>query len=395
MSIFLLSLKNILYRPLQSVLSLLILSLGVGLISTVLQIEKQVEQQLQGNLKGIDMVVGAKGSPLQLILSAVLQLDNPTGNIPLTEANRITNHPLVKYTVPLSYGDNYKGYRVLGTDTAYLSLYGGRLAQGAIWRNDMEVVLGADIARNLGLKVGDHFHTMHGLSEDGHHHDEEAYTIVGVLQPTGTVLDRLLLCSTASVWAVHQKEGQEVKSIENQSITALLVKFKSPAGMIMLPRLINEKTSMQAAVPSYQINRLLGLMGIGIEALELLAVIIMLVSGISVFISLYNALKERVYELALMRTYGASQWQLSILLLSEGLALIVAGFVLGIAFSRISLWLFTVCSSSQYASSLSVEGLLWPELWLLAFTLVLGVLSAALPAIKAMRIDISSALQKS
>ena len=427
MNLLSLSLRNILHRPLQSLLSLLLLALGVGLISSVLSVQQQVEGQLEKNLKGIDMVVGAKGSPLQLILSAVLQIDNPTGNIPLSEANRIRRHPLVKYSIPLSYGDSYQGYRIVGTDTSYISLHGAALYEGELWDEGMEVVAGAEAARSLELSIGDTFLSTHGLGDSGPAHDHQAFTIVGILDWSGSVADRLLLTSTQSVWDIHAKpppeehsdkghdheerghEGHEHEEHdhkeheehahgeehreEGREITALLVKFKSPAGAIMLPRAINENTPMQAAVPSYQVNRLLDLLGVGVDALGALALLIMLVSGISVFISLYNALKERLYELALMRTYGASPRQLFRLLLFEGLLLSGLGFILGILLSRLGLLLLSVFAGNAHTLSDSLWT--WPlhESLLLIATLGIGLLAALLPALKAVRVDISEALR--
>jgi len=124
--------------------------MGVGIISLLLLMNKQVDEQFKKNIKGIDMVVGAKGSPLQLILSAVYHIDNPTGNIKKAEADRLAKHPLVKKSIPMAYGDNLKGYRILGTDTSYVSHYKGVVAQGRLWSQTMEATVGA-VAAELSL----------------------------------------------------------------------------------------------------------------------------------------------------------------------------------------------------------------------------------------------------
>lgn len=402
MNITRLSLKNIASRPLTTGLSLLLLTLGVGLISLVLQVNKHVEGQLLNNVRGIDMVVGAKGSPLQLILSSVLHVDAPTGNIPLKSTKRFDRNPLVKSTIPLSYGDSYKGHRIVGTTKAYPELYSATVSNGKLWANTMEVTIGASAAAVLNLGIGDTFSGNHGLDAHGEEHAAQPYTVVGVFEPTGTVLDQLLVTNLESVWDVHShaahghnehdNEGQAHAEPERE-ITALLVSFKSPMGLLTIPRSINSDTKMQAALPAYEINRLFGLLGVGIDTLNALALIIMLVSGISVFISLYNALRDRIQEMALMRTYGASRGQLFWLVLLEGIVLSVVGFVLGIVASRLAMVAIGNLAASEYRYQLDGLGPVAEEGWLLLVTLLIGAGAALLPAIKAVRVDISSTLK--
>ncbi len=411
MNLLQLTLKNILHRPWQAVLSILLLALGVGLMSVVWQVQEQAGARLQKSIQGIDMVLGAKGSPLQLILSAVLHIDNPTGNIQLSEAERIQKHPLVQWSIPLSYGDSYRGYRVVGTDTSYLGLYGARIERGGLWTHTMEVVLGSEVAKALTFNIGDEFASTHGLSESGHAHEEQLYKVVGILSPSHSVIDQLILCSTASIWAVHQKEpieeerheehehgdhehehtDEDAHQEEPKEITALLVKFKSPAGAIMLPRAINENTSMQAAVPSYQVERLIGLMGIGIKAVQVLAGLILIVSGISVFIGLYNTLRERKYELALLRCYGASPLLLFRLIVQEGLTLSLMGGLIGLLLSRVGLWAF-----SQIERSANLEFALLSsfDILIIVATIAIGFLASLIPAIQALKVDIGATLQE-
>ncbi|MDP6908496.1 MAG: ABC transporter permease, partial [Flavobacteriales bacterium] len=336
---------NLRSNSLSTALSVILLSIGVGMVSFIVVISGQLNDRFNRDIRGIDMVVGAKGSPLQLILSAVYQIDNPTGNIPMKEVARIQHHPLVKHTIPLAYGDSYNGYRIVGTDTLYLSHFKAELAEGNHWKTDMEVVLGSDVAQKLGLGVGQHFHGTHGLEQEGETHDEMEYQVVGILSQTGSVADRLILTSVSSVWNIHDHNEEEDehdhhhehKTEQPKEITALLVKFKSPMGMMQLPRFINQKTSMQAALPSIEVNRLYNLMGIGFTTLQIIGWIIMVIAAVSVFISLLNSLKERKYELALMRSLGASPSKLFTLILQESLLLCLAGYAAGIVIGRIGM----------------------------------------------------------
>lgn len=170
MSIFKLSLKNIFNRPMSSILSIMLLSLGVSMISLLILINTVLKEQMDNNLKGIDMVVGAKGSPLQLILSSVYHVDSPTGNIPLKEAKAIEKNKMVGYSVPLLYGDNYSEYRIVGTNSKFFELYDLNIKSGNFFSKDFEVVVGSKVAEKLNLNLGDEFISSHGLRETGEAH---------------------------------------------------------------------------------------------------------------------------------------------------------------------------------------------------------------------------------
>lgn len=375
-------LRNLFQHPLSTLLSLLLLTCGTGIISMLLVTRHQLATKMDRDLQDIDLVVGAKGSPLQLVLSAVYQLDAPTGNILLKDANRIAALPLVKEAIPLAYGDSYRSYRIVGTDSNYLAKYNCVFSAGHIFNTDMEAVIGSEVAAHTGLKTGDTFVGMHGLSDNGHAHTEYKYRVTGILMENNTVVDKLVLTNVASVWKIHD-DGDEEKEI-----TALLIKYRSPQAMISLPRMINETTPMQAAIPQLEIKRLFSLMGVGIKTLQAIAFAIVLLSGLSVFIALYTRLKERKYELALARAMGSSRLLISWLLLCEGLIMVISGFILGIMLSRIGL-LFL----SKYSRIGVFRISLLPEEWhLLLVTLLLGILAAALPAIQAFRLNISKTL---
>ncbi|UXP30782.1 ABC transporter permease [Reichenbachiella agarivorans] len=412
MNIFKLSYRNMISRPLSTTLCLVLLTLGVGMISLLLQVNHHIEQQMGNNVRGIDMVVGAKGSPLQLILSAVYHIDAPTGNISMKEAEKLKRNRLVAAGIPLSYGDSYKGYRIVGTSFDYPKLYEGSLASGRLWQKPNEVTIGAMVAKNLGLKLGDAFVGSHGLAEGGEVHDEQRYEVVGILNYSNAVLDQLILTATESVWEVHhhedevdhtaksaenrepetQEENHSEEHIDEREITAMLIQFRNPMGIVQLPRMINQNTNMQAAVPAYEISRLFSLMGVGIDMLSTIALVIMAVSGLSIFISLYSALKDREYEMALLRAYGSTRWQLVWLVLQEGLLLTLSGFVLGIISSRIGLWFISVLMEADFHYSFS--GWIWlKEEWgLLLTVLIIGLLSSLLPAIRVFHINISRTL---
>ena len=392
---------NLKEHSLSTILSVMLLGIGVGMVSFIVTVSEQLNDRFNRDIRGIDMVVGAKGSPLQLILSAVYQIDNPTGNIPIAEVNKLKRHPLIKYSIPLSYGDSYRGFRIVGTDSIYLTHYKATFSDGNIWKHSMDVVLGSSVAEKLNLKMGSHFHGNHGFDTEGHAHEESHYNVVGILNPTGTVADRLILTSTESVWDIHNHDDAEHthesehshEEEETGEITALLVKFKSPMGIMQIPRMVNQKTSMQAALPAIEINRLYSLMGVGFTTLQIIGMVIMCIAALSVFISLLNSLKERKYELALMRSLGASPFKLFGLIVQESLLICLAGYALGIILGRIGIMLLSYFGEDQFQFSVSQTGAAAVEIWLLPLTLSIGLIAALIPAVRAYRSDISSILR--
>ena len=387
MTIFKLGWRNLVSSPLNTTLSLLLMSLGVGIISLLILLNNEMKQQVKNNLKEIDMVVGAKGSPLQLILSSVYHIDNPTGNIPLSSINKLKKNRMVDLVIPLSYGDSYEGFRIVGTTYDYFDLYNAEIKEGRRWEGGFEVVVGSEIARINNLKIGDNFYGSHGLLKGGHIHRNYAYTVVGILNFSGTVIDKLILTDYQSVWNVHNKDDDS-----EMEITAALFKFKNPSALIKLPRQVNETTNLQAAVPVFEMNRLINLLGIGFNSIQFIAVVIMIVSGLSIFISLYNSLKRRRYELALMRVHGASRWQLVKLIQFEALFLSLLGAFFGLLLSRLSIYIISSLVSENNTINNFPLTLVFEEFWLLPSALFIGIFAALIPTLQAYRTNIPKLL---
>ena len=341
MNIVKLSYKNIIAKPLQTFLTVLILSLSIGLLLGVKQLNKVFESQLQQSLNGVDMVVGAKGSPLQLVLSTVLHIDNPTGNFPYNEAKKIAENKYIGSAIPIAIGDNYKGYKIVGTSIDYVDLNKTSIEAGAMFNKTYEVVIGNAVSENLNLNIGDTFYSGHGMIENAvESHDDYPLKVVGILKPTQNVIDRLILTNLESIWHLHEHEDEndnQDHTHDNEDITALLIKFKNKRGLLFLPRNINENTPFQAALPKYQLDKLFKFTAIGTKAITWIALSILFVSGISMFVSLYRMVKERAKELALIRTYGANRNTLILLVFSEGLLVGVFSFFLGVLLATFSL----------------------------------------------------------
>ena len=400
MNIFKLSIKNIISKPLSSLLSLALLVFGIGIISLLLQLNSLIKTQMDNNLKGIDMVIGAKGSPLQLILSAVYHIDSPTGNISVEDAKKIKNNRMVGSSIDLLYGDNYKGYRIVGTDDEFLDLYDAKIKDGRKWEDPFEVVVGSKIHSKFGLKLDDELMSSHGLRETGEAHEDQLFKVVGLLEPSNSVIDQLIVTSPESIWdlhAEHDHSGEEHDDEhdhehDDEEITAMLIKFQNPMNIIQFPRQINEETNLQAAVPSYEISRLFKLFGFGIETLTYLAYLIIIVSAFSLFINLFNSMRDRKYEMALIRTLGSSRRQLSFMIIFESLILTTVGFLLGLLVSRLGVMFVSSLMEESLNYNLNSFGILNEELWLLILSIFIGLISSIIPALQVYNLNISEVL---
>ena len=378
-------------------LSLLLLALGTGLISILLLVTTQIEDKFDKNQAGVDLIIGAKGSPLQLVLSSMYHIDNPTGNINLGEFQEFMSNPMarryIKQVIPVSSGDSHAGHRIVGTTHAYPKLYKGELAQGKLWEKKFEVTIGSVVAKRLNMKVGDTFYSAHGVGGEGDMHEDNPLTVVGVLKPTGSVIDQLLLTGTETVWGVHESEGEPVDS-SNREVTSMLVFCRNKFGVLTIPNLINKQTKMMAASPAMETARLYDLTGNAIDVLQILAVIIVIVSGLSIFISLFSSLKERQYELALMRVMGATPLRLFFLVILEGIILSILGYLIGIGLSHFAMFMLEGSLEESYQYDFSSTLFLTEEWYLLAGAVALGFIAALIPAVRASKTDISTTLTR-
>jgi putative ABC transport system permease protein len=385
-------------RPLATGLNVLLLALGVATIAVLLLFSRQVERNLAAGAEGIDFVVGAKGSPLQLILSSVYHLDAPTGNIPLAEADSLARHPAVAAAIPLALGDSFHGFRIVGTDSSYVAHYGGRLAAGRLWERENEVVLGARVAAAEGLGVGDAVVSEHGVAEGAAAHGGPL-RVVGVLEPGAAVLDGLLLTAVETVWAVHGLSPEDRAHLPPgfepppPQLTALLIRASSPAAVAIFPRWVNAETNLLAAVPAVETQRLLRLLGVGFATLRLFGGVLLAAAALGVFIALTNAMRERRYDLAVMRSLGASRTKLLALVLLEGLLLAGLGLLVGLALGHGAVEVLGRRAGGD-GTAVVLTGLTWaPAEWgLVALILGVGLAAALLPGLLAYRTDVARTL---
>jgi putative ABC transport system permease protein len=383
-------------NPLTAALNLLLLTLGLAAVTFVLRASAQVEAGLKRDLAGIDLVVGAKGSPMQIMLAGVFHLDAPTGNIPLATLDLLKRQPLVAQVVPLSLGDSLRGFRIAGTTPDYLGLYGARLERGVLWTRPMQAVLGAEVARATGLQPGDRFAGSHGLAEGGGAHGEQPFEVVGVLAESGSVLDRLVLTDLASVWEVHEEhhageahDGHDDK----REITLALVRYRSPLAAVSLPRWINAQEGLQAAAPALETARLMRLVGAGTEVLRGFGVVLLVAAGLSVWVALLHAVRARQGDLAMLRMLGAPASRVAALVALEALLLASLATLLGLAAGHGLVALLEGLLAQRQSLRLGPLGFSEAE-WLVPLLAGgLALVAAAWPAWRAYRLDVTTLLQ--
>ncbi len=421
MNIFRLSVANLKFRALGSSFNILILAIGIATIITLLHLGQQLEQRFSRDLQGIDLVVGAKGSPLQLILSSVFHLDIPNGNIPLEEAKQLEANPLIKTAIPLALGDNYRGFRIVGTTPDYAKHYNGQLAEGNYWTKEMQVVLGSEVAGSSGLRLGQSFVGSHGLVSGGEEHADLPYLVVGLLKPTGTVLDRLALTTVASVWHIHEHQHHDIDGEDTEEahhladvgelsdkpadhdekdhaadreLTALLISYRTPLAAVSLPRLVNKTSSMHAASPAFEMARLFKILGVGTDMISMFGTLLMGIAALGFFITLFNAINDRRYDIALMRSLGATRNKIFTFVVCEGLILGMCGTLVGILLGHAlaygaQRWI-------EVSRHLNLNPVLFHpyELYVVAAAVTLSLLAALIPALLTYRINPAAVLAK-
>lgn len=412
MNLIKLSVKNALAKPLSSLLSIILFAFGVAVIISIILTSSVLKEEISKNAKGIDLVVGAKGSPLQIILSSIFHVDFPTGNITLKDANDLSKNRFISSAIPMSLGDSYKGYRIVGTTSDYLDLYNGVVKEGKLFDADMEAVVGAKVAEILQIEIGQKLESSHGLSEGGGAHEETPFEVVGVLEPSGNVIDQLIFVSVPSVWKVHESHEEDdhghqhsdtsfllpkmnfnvtEAQLEHESITSMLVQYRSPMAAVQLPRIVNKTSNLQAASPAYETARLFSIIGVGVEVVNILGLVIVIISASSIFIALLNSLKERKYELAIMRSLGASRIKIFLLILLEGFFLTICGLFAGFLLAHGG---FVLLINALPELSISKTFFDQQEIVIIASGVIIGLVASLVPSIMAYRSDISETLAK-
>jgi putative ABC transport system permease protein len=401
--------RYLLRRPWVTALTLLSLALGSALPCVILQLRARSEASLLRDGEGVDLVVGGKGSPLQLVLSAVHHLDLPTGNIPLSLYETLRNDRRIAAAVPLSLGDNVRGFRIVGTD-ASMRAWRPRGFEGAEWlrlrggvwfNSPFDAVAGAEAARVLDLAVGDSFVGAHGLvAAPGTEHRDFPYRVTGILEPTGGAMDRLILTPLESVWDVHAAEekhhGYAASEARPPEVTALWLKLRSPGLRVWIREEINRKTEAMAASPVEELLRLYQRVLRPLErGLLWMAAAVAVTSTLAILATLLQAAERRRRDWALLRVLGAHPREVFLIVWMEAVWIALLGVFAGFLLAHGGLALaFHLIDEPGFASSpfwlpTRGEGLLLAGIALAAS--LTGLLPAALQYRRSPLTDLESA----
>ncbi len=354
-------------RPWQFALAVTLCALGLASAVSIVWLQSLLETHARRQAEGIDIVVGAKGSPLQNVLAAVYYLDVPNGNIRLSEVDTLRANPMVAKAIPIALGDSVAGARIVGTTPEFVAFYGATLASGQLPAAPMDALVGAAVAARTGLKVGDSFVGAHGLGDAGIDHNSYPYRVSGLLKPTGRVIDQTVVTLLESVWLVHEGHAASAE----KEATFALIQLKSPIAMATLPRLINQQTGLQAAVPAMESARLLISFDWVALIIKAFAVVLVVAAMASLLGALLQSLARQAPELALLRAMGASRTQLSALMLGESLVLITVSAVVAAALALVGVWALRSFALPGLAIDLQQGYLFWLGGLLIAIVLAI------------------------
>ncbi len=400
-------------RKLTTAMTIISVALGVALISAVLTLREQTQKRFEEEGQAFDLVIGAKGNPLQLVLSTVYFLDAPTGNMSRADFEEIAKLEDVEAAFPLGMGDTFKGYRIVGTDRALMDFTWGErrpyeLEEGRYFEGVREAVIGAAVAQDTGLRVGSSFISTHGFVDmpGAHAHEDKPYTVVGVMRRSGTPNDRAIFCDMESVWDAHDHGGEEAEEHAHEhgeecdhdhghggvraDITAALVKLASPALRFEYKDRINKQYNAMAAVPVNEIQKLYEqLLGTAKAVLLAIGYLVVVISSMSILIGLYMSILQRRRDLAVMRALGATRGEIFGAVLIEAFWVTVLGIGVGWILGAVvcyGLGMYLVAKLGFHVSAVA----LGPDL-VTAYSAVLlmGLVAGILPAWQAYRTDIA------
>lgn len=400
-----LTFKSFKNRKFTSLLCVLSIALSVTLFLGIERIRNGARDGFTNTISKTDLIVGAKGGPLNLLLYSVFHIGNAVNNIRMSTFNDIKSNPQVEWAIPISLGDAYKGFRVVGTDENFFSHYQFRgdkkveFAAGKIPADTFDVVLGSQVAKNFKHQLNDPITLSHGISSESIlHHDTTPFRIVGILAPTQTPIDTAVYVTLQGMEAMHfgwetgVPSGEAIdptrlkkENIEVTQLTAFLVKLRSRIAVLRMRRNIDqyEGEPIMAIIPGLTLQEMWETIGYVEQILFLVSLCVLLVGMMSILISLYTSINERRREMAILRSLGAKASHIFILLIYESAILVSLGCLLGVCSLYGLLYTVKPWLESNFSVYLPVEGLSKTEVVYLGVIFVIGTLAGLIPAIKA------------
>ena len=454
MNLFTIVIKNMRQRALATWLTALSVALGVALTVAIILIRHGMQQRFEQSTLGYEMVVGAKGSPLQLVLNTVFNLDISLGNVSWKLFEELRDDKRVKFAAPFAVGDNYKGFRIIGATDAYLKDFEFaegqrfRLVEGRVFNfnepalkkafeeaaararervarergetpppappqhehghpETAEAVIGATVANETGLKIGQTFIAAHGVQDTAtsEHHEHNPWTVVGILAPTHTACDRAVYINLDSFYHIEGHEVRETHEADKKpkeeekdndpevgQISAIVLKLRSPLDALPLYREINDRTDAMAAFPAAEVRKLFDIVGNVDRVLLAQAILIIIVAGVAIAVSIYNSMSERRREIAILRALGARRQTIFAIVVLEAVMICTLGGVVGILAGHAIVGAANAVLVRASGFQVAVGRFQWTELAILAGCVLLGTLSGLGPAARAYHTEVAKNL---
>ncbi|MHB9954192.1 ABC transporter permease [Vibrio campbellii] len=406
--------KSLMNRKATAILTIMTVAISVVLLLGVERIRTQAKDSFANTISGTDLIVGGRSGQVNLLLYSVFRIGNATNNIDWKSYQEFANHRAVDWTIPISLGDSHKGFRVMGTNHSYFEhyKYGSKqpltFSEGREFNDLFETVLGSDVAKQLGYKIGSEIIIAHGISDVGFsRHDNLPFKVVGILAPTGTPVDKTVHVSLEAIEAIHvgwesgarlgptpSAADLKARDFQPKQITAMLVGLKSRIQTFALQRQINTypKEPLSAIMPGVALHELWGMMSVAEQALMAVSGFVVVAGLLGMLSSLLTSLQERRREMAILRAMGARPKHVFSLLISEASLLTFAGIITGVAGLYSILALLQPIIQQSYGIHLTLTALSPYEWMLLGFVQCAGIVIGFIPAFRAYRQSLSDGM---
>jgi putative ABC transport system permease protein len=401
----------------RGTLAAVVLSVALStlLLLGIERIRGQVRENFVQSVSGVDLVVGARGGELELMLYAVFHLGRATNDMRWESARRIAAHPDVAWSIPIALGDTHKSYPVVATTADFFTHFRFRAGRQLEWREGrafsglLEVVAGAEVAQNLGYRLGHQIILSHGDGGPGSaEHGDKPFVLTGVLAPTGTPVDRSLYISLAAMQAIHldwqggapvpglriPPEALSRFDLEPRAITALMVGLKRRSRVFAMQRELGawQDEALMGVMPGVAMDQLWRMLGTGERALLLISALATLSGLIGLAATIQAGLGERRRELAILRSAGARPFDLLTLLAMEGMLLVLTGVAVGLAGLAVLLAGIAPTLADRYGITLCLCAPMRGEWQLLAGIVLAGFLTSLIPGVRAYRLSLADGL---
>ena len=400
-------------RSLTVAMTVLAIALSVTLFLGVEKVRTSAKASFADTISGTDLIVGARSGSVQLLLYSVFRIGNATNNVSWESYQDIAARPEVDWIVPISLGDSHRQFRVMGTTAAFFERYkyrqgrGIEVAEGALMSDLFDTVIGADVATSLGYTVGDPIVVAHGIASFTEHKDQP-FRVSGILEKTGTPVDRTVIVSLEAIEAIHvdwqngaHVPGQSTPAdvirqmeLKPKAVTAALLGVKSPLQTFALQRAINEypQEPLLAVLPGVALQELWGIVGAAETALLAVSAMVVITALIGMMATIFSSLNERRREMAIFRAMGARPSTIMGMLVLEAVLTAAVGAALGMAFLYVGLVIAQPIIDSSFGIWLPIDTPSLKELWVLAGVVAAGAIVSLVPAFRAYRLSLADGM---